>query len=353
MDRILSWNVRGLNSPQKQDDIRRFIQKYGVGLVGLLEHKVKGANLGGRIVVAWKLGSFTLSIVAVTSQFIHCLVAPVSGKPSFHSTFIYAFNTNAQRKELWRDLKSIKVIGPWVLCGDLNCVMTSEERVGSIVRQSEVEDIVDCMQECGMEDIRCVDNSFTWNNKQQGAARVFSKLDRIMGNLAWQNTYSTAEVCFMREGQFDHCLGILTVFPCVVGGRKPFKYFTMWKHSPVFQDTVSVAWNTNISGSKMYVVASKLKKVKAGLKELNRVGFPDIQAADLSAYNAMLSAQEAMHLNPHDQALADQELLATNEYRIKHKAYLEFLKQKAKVAWIKSGDENTALFHQSIKSSNL
>lgn len=83
------------------------------------------------------------------------------------------------------------------------------------------------------------------------------------------------------------------------------------------------------------------------------MGFSDIQATELSAYQDMLNAQEAMHHNPTDQVLADQELLATNVYRVKHKAYLEFLKQKAKVDWIKSGDENIALFHQSIKSRNV
>lgn len=41
MVRVLSWNVRGINSPQKQDEVRKFILKLEVGLVGVLEHKVK------------------------------------------------------------------------------------------------------------------------------------------------------------------------------------------------------------------------------------------------------------------------------------------------------------------------
>lgn len=45
IDRFLSWNFRGTNSIQKKDEVRRFIQKYEVGLVGLIEHKVKLANL--------------------------------------------------------------------------------------------------------------------------------------------------------------------------------------------------------------------------------------------------------------------------------------------------------------------
>lgn len=82
-----------------------------------------------------------------------------------------------------------------------------------------------------------------------------------MGNVAWQNVYSSAEVSFMSEEQFDHYPGLLTVLPGVVGGKKPFKYFTMWKNSPDFHDSISTAWNTTITGSKMYIVTRKLKKV--------------------------------------------------------------------------------------------
>lgn len=47
------------------------------------------------------------------------------------------------------------------------------------------------------------------------------------------------------------------------------------------------------------------------------------------------------------------ELEAVKEYHLKHTAYLEFLAHKAKLAWDKDGDDNTKLFHQSIKARRL
>ncbi|XP_056685479.1 uncharacterized protein [Spinacia oleracea] len=373
MDRVLSWNVRGLNLIQKQDIVRQLIHKYHVGLVGLLEHKVKTANLGklyqrmfstwcftsnasyhdgGRIIVAWNPNSFIVTIIVVTSQFVHCSVTPVGSTTKFLCTFIYAFNENNAREELWRDLRHLNTHDPWVLCGDFNCVMALDERIGAPVRTSEITSMCDCMQYCGMEDVKSVGNLYTWNNKQQGMARVFSKIDRIMANTGWQNEYGSAEACFMNEGSFDHSPGLLTVYPRNSGGKKPFKYFTMWRNALDFNTIVQEQWNTQIQGSKMFTVVTKLKKVKAALKELNRAGFSDVHAADLKAHHEMIAAQNAMHLNPTDQALADAELQAVQEYRTKHKAYLEFLRQKAKLEWLKAGDENTALFHQSIRSRN-
>lgn len=50
-----------------------------------------------------------------------------------------------------------------------------------------------------------------------------------------------------------------------------------------------------------------------------------------------------MHQHPGDSFLADAELLAVEEYRVKHQAYVEFLRHKAKMAWSLDGDENTKL----------
>ncbi|XP_021860468.2 uncharacterized protein [Spinacia oleracea] len=144
----------------------------------------------------------------------------------------------------------------------------------------------------------------------------------------------SVEACFLTEGEFDHSPGLITVYPRHTGGRKPFRYFTMWKSSPDFAGIVQHQWNQQVHGSKMYSVVTRLKKVKQALRELNKKGFSDNQASDLKAYHAMIAAQEAMHLDPANQELADLELVAIENYRIQNQAYVDFLKQKAKIDWV-------------------
>jgi len=43
--RICSWNIRGLNGPNKQEDVKIFLHEKNIGLVGLLEIKVKEKNV--------------------------------------------------------------------------------------------------------------------------------------------------------------------------------------------------------------------------------------------------------------------------------------------------------------------
>ena len=44
MDAIVSWNIRGLNWPNKQEDVLSFLHSNKVGLIGVLETKVKQEN---------------------------------------------------------------------------------------------------------------------------------------------------------------------------------------------------------------------------------------------------------------------------------------------------------------------
>ena len=45
MDKILCWNVRGMNSPNKQEDIKIFLQQQQAGMVGFLETKAQAQNI--------------------------------------------------------------------------------------------------------------------------------------------------------------------------------------------------------------------------------------------------------------------------------------------------------------------
>ena len=146
---------------------------------------------------------------------------------------------------------------------------------------------------------------------------------------------------------------VLSVYPDIRDDKRPFKYFTMWKQSPHFEARVSTSWRMEVQGTKMFKVVTKLKAVKKTLKELNKEGFTNLQAADLRAHRETVAAQQRMHANPRNHQFAQEELISVREYQGKHKAYIAFLSQKAKSAWIKEGGENTALFHQSIRERKV
>ncbi|KAJ8419442.1 hypothetical protein Cgig2_014343 [Carnegiea gigantea] len=143
MDNVGCWNIRGLNWPNKQEDLRVFMQQKQIGLMGLLETKIKEKNVThianklfpdwhwchnfhlnpkGRIWVCWKPRVYHLQVLATTAQLLHCKVHHIESKKHFFLTFVYGFNHAAERVDLWSDLCSIanNMEEAWCVIGDFN-----------------------------------------------------------------------------------------------------------------------------------------------------------------------------------------------------------------------------------------
>lgn len=46
---VITWNVRGINKIYKQKEVKKFIQKNDVGLIVILENRVKEKNVSKTI----------------------------------------------------------------------------------------------------------------------------------------------------------------------------------------------------------------------------------------------------------------------------------------------------------------
>ncbi|KAL2922482.1 LINE-1 reverse transcriptase-like protein [Bienertia sinuspersici] len=291
----------------------------------------------------------------MTDQLMQCVIKPSSCLPEFFCSFIYAQNDGKLRESLWQDLINIstKKRGPWLLMGDFNCVIDMEERIGNTVRQREIESMRNCIATCNIQDIPYSGHFYTWSNKQMADDRVWSKLDRIMANDEWLEAYKHANAIFLTEGCSDHCPGLVRMNFEVVMGRKPFKYFRMWQLAPDYTERIKHAWGEELRGTAMYKIVQKLKRVKASMKDLNKQGFNNMQAEDSKRYQEMVGIQEKLHRDPLNAALMEEEKEATHQYHVAHKKYIQYLKQKAKVAWLREGDDNTALFHSCLRKRNV
>ena len=246
MNSILAWNVRGINKVSKQTEVARFISNHNINLFSLLNTKVKRQGLGafyqrlcpswcfthnldwhkgGRIIVAWKSDEISMDIRHCSSQIIHVDVNPLNGD-NFSYSFIYGASDKKGREELFNELENIKhnIVGSWLLMGDFNCIAHINEQIGQRPRSSELDPLWRCMDTCEIYDLKSTGRFFTWTNKQEGSARVLSKIDRVMGNHSWETNFPTSEVVFLPKGDFDHTL-MLGHFFKQHRRTRPFKFF--------------------------------------------------------------------------------------------------------------------------------
>ncbi|CAL9224793.1 unnamed protein product, partial [Arabidopsis halleri] len=89
----------------------------------------------GRVWVIWSKGT-QLQVVFKSGQMITCNIKLQGAENEFWCSFIYAFNTSEERRELWRDIQQqhdLAVIRgkPWMVLGDFNETLDLEEHSNS------------------------------------------------------------------------------------------------------------------------------------------------------------------------------------------------------------------------------
>ena len=134
--------------------------------------------------MAWKSDELHVDIKQYcSSQLIHVEVTPIHGN-KFQCTFIYGATDKKTREDLFSQHKNIHSLieSPWLLVGDFNCIANLNERIDQRPRNNEIEPLMICMENCGIHDLKSTGRFFTLSNKQEGALRVLSKIDRVMGN---------------------------------------------------------------------------------------------------------------------------------------------------------------------------
>ncbi|KMS95329.1 hypothetical protein BVRB_009260 [Beta vulgaris subsp. vulgaris] len=97
-------------------------------------------------------------------------------------------------------------------------------------------------------------------------------------------------------------------------------------------------------------VLKKLKLLKRDLKVLNQRGHGDLQEAEQVAKERLLAAQQELYSNPGDCRFAQLEKEAQVVYQIAWRDLHSALQQKAKLHWLKEGDENSRTFYNNIKA---
>ncbi|XP_074299143.1 uncharacterized protein LOC141630179 [Silene latifolia] len=215
---------------------------------------------------------------------------------------------------------------------------------------NEIQTFQDCLDICQGKDIHAIGSFFTWNNKQEVATRVYSRIDRFMVNDDWLYLFPDAYANFMPEGIFDHCPCVVQFTEQVQRRKGAFKYFNMWSMHPEFETVIRDHWQNSIEGTLLFQLTSKLKMLKYKLKMLNKDSFNDIENNTAIVLMALHNVQKDLRAQPMDPTLIETERALSKEYALMMEAKHQFLAQKAKAEWVADGDDNTSYFHASIRA---
>ena len=364
MVNIASWNIRGLNWPNKQEDVKIFLQKNQISFIGLLETKVKkekvhtvasrifhgwewqhnfNHNAKGRIWVAWKPQVYRVQILKITEQMIHCEAHHVTKLEKFFITYVYGFNHAQERLALWEDLQNIanSMTEAWCVLGDFNAILHPEDRMGGTeVIDSEIRDFSDCLLYCELEEMRNSGPYYSWTNK-----KIWSRIDRVLLNSYWYNSFNYTNVSYLANSLSDHT-PILINFPSSTKPHTQFQYCDMWGKHPDFHNIINDAL-PRFQGNPLIQLKKFYDKLRTRLRLLNKNHYADLHEQKERAKRRLEEIQLQLHDHPRNNDLQRHEKEARNHYISILSSVMDLLKQQSKIEWIKYGDDCTCLLYTS------
>ncbi|GKE46779.1 RNA-directed DNA polymerase, eukaryota, reverse transcriptase zinc-binding domain protein [Tanacetum coccineum] len=160
------WNIRGMCSSTKQDEVINFIKEEKLSICVILETHLKRNQLdkvcnkvygrwdwfsnmqicdkGCRIIVGWNTEGINIVNINATKQSILCMVESADNQFMYFFTLVYAANGGYKRRDLWKDLNRHKVI-----------------TIGSNMSADMIR-FKDCVNEIEVEDFYSSSLHYTW-----------------------------------------------------------------------------------------------------------------------------------------------------------------------------------------------
>ncbi|KAG6643577.1 hypothetical protein CIPAW_09G221600 [Carya illinoinensis] len=158
---------------------------------------------------------------------------------------------------------------PWCICGYFNTTRFPSGREGNSPLSSAMENFSRLIFDL---DLPLVGGEYTWSNRRGG-----SRLDRFLVSSSWESHYPRVSQKRMPTVCSDH-FPILLDCGGIIEAKCYFKFENMWLQVEGFVDKVRSWWHScYFEGTPSFVLASKLRALKADLKMWNKDVFGNVE----------------------------------------------------------------------------
>jgi hypothetical protein len=256
---------------------------------------------------------------------------------------------STDRKHLsWDYLRSLHaaVDLPWLVMGDFNEILYSNEKEGGAVRSQRcMQAFRGALNSCNLEDLGYGGDIFTWRR-----GKICERLDRAVCDPRWAAMFPMAAVVNEDFGKSDH-RPVLVDTERVLGlnvprGQPTLRFEARWLYESSVETIIQTAWDR---AKLLHAEASLCDHTKAVHEELHRwdrniLKGPRKRLWELqSELNQILSGP-----------LTDDAITKQREVQLQIEELLEqeelYWVQRGRVNWLKHWDQNTTFFHRSASA---
>lgn len=191
---------------------------------------VPARGKSGGLLLVWR-NSINIHVIVSNDNYINSLVFDNSSDDPWQMTNVYGPPLPHYRYQFWEDLDRIRnsFDGAWMVIGDFNAVLSSEDKVGGkLVASSSYGGFKKMINDNGLIDLGFEGYAFTWNNRRGGLANIQERLDRGFSNDKWKLQFPNASVTHLIACCSDHKPLLITTRSSHDNIPRPFKFESMW-----------------------------------------------------------------------------------------------------------------------------
>ncbi|KAK4382251.1 Transposon TX1 uncharacterized protein [Sesamum angolense] len=291
-----------------------------------------------------------VDILNADSQFVHCRVHVHELHETILLTVVYGANEVSARRELWQGLIDLAItVGnePWLVGGDFNAVLDLSEVSGASgdIRVA-MNEFNDCILQTGLLPLPMQGERFTWHNCSLDGRSLWKRLDRLLVNDIWMERWPNLYYTCLTPRTSDHS-------PLVLKGDcrnmqvSLFRFDNYLALSLGFLASVHSIWRHPIVGTRMYSVTRKLKALMPVFRQQRRCKGDLAMNVKLAA-GFLEVAQNILQYDRHNSLLLLMEHYCRLVYLKASKLEQIMLRQRAKLQWLKGGDQCSRIFFRRV-----
>ncbi|KAM0867146.1 hypothetical protein ACQ4PT_042150 [Festuca glaucescens] len=255
--------ARGFEAPGRQQQLKEYMRRENVDIVGLLEtikesfllHELEGLSRhkfawhwrsasghSGGILLGVNEDTFEVEDMDHGEFFVSMAVTHKRSNLSWEVIIVYGPTDHSRSQSFLEELRNKinRSTTPVVVAGDFNLIRSPEDKSSSLVDIPRMQMFNDCLADLALREITRVGARFTWSNNRIDP--VQSVLDRVFVSVEWEMEFPLCSLRAATRIGSDHSPLLL----CSGGSAPPrinrFHFENFWLRQPGFAEAVGCKW---------------------------------------------------------------------------------------------------------------